>query len=105
MTVFRHEFGMEEALRPRDAAQDGRLQYVIASLGGGFSPEGWLVYGQHPVWTVVTLLGPGVGAVNLYAREQSVHALITTRCSTWLGLFVRWCELAKSRCHTTRFSQ
>lgn len=76
-SLFRHEFGMEEALRLRDAAQDGPLQYVIASLGGGFSPDGWLVYGQHPVWTVVSLLGPGVEAVNLYARDQTAHALIT----------------------------
>ena len=76
-SLFRHEFGMEEALRLRDAGQDGPLQYVIASLGGGYSPDGWLIYGQHPVWTVVTLLGPGAEAVNLYAREQAAHALIT----------------------------
>lgn len=76
-SLFRHEFGMEEALRLRDAGDDGPLQYVIASLGGGFSPDVWLIYGQHPVWTVVTLLGPKVETVNLYAREQGAHALIT----------------------------
>lgn len=76
-SLFRHEFGMEEALRLRDAGQEGPLQYVIASQGGGFSLDGWMIYGQHPVWTVMTLVGPGAEAVNLYAREQSAHALIT----------------------------
>lgn len=76
-SLFRHEMGMEEALRLRDAGTDGPLQFVIASLGGGFSADAWVIYGQHPVWTVVTLLGPGAEAVNLYARENTAHALIT----------------------------
>lgn len=76
-SLFRHEMGIEQALRLRDSGDEGALQYVIASMGGGYSPEGWLIYGQHPVWTAVTLLGPGIEAVNLYAREQAAHALIT----------------------------
>ncbi|HVX15727.1 MAG TPA: Gfo/Idh/MocA family oxidoreductase [Pirellulales bacterium] len=76
-SLFRHEMGMEEALRLRDGGQEGPLQYVIASLGGGFSADVWAIYGQHPVWTVMTLLGPGAEAVNLYAREHTAHALIT----------------------------
>jgi predicted dehydrogenase len=76
-SLFRHEFGMEEALRMRDSKEHGELQYVIASLGGGYSPDGWIIYGHHPVWTVMTLGGPGVEAVSLYARGQAAHALVT----------------------------
>lgn len=76
-SLFRHEMGMEQALRLRDTGEHGPLEYVIASVGGGYSAEGWLVYGQHPAWTVVTLLGPGAEAVNLYARGNAAHALVT----------------------------
>jgi predicted dehydrogenase len=76
-SLFRHEFGMEHALRLRDGKERGSLEYVIASMAGGYSPEGWFIYGQHPVWTVMTLCGPGVEAVSLYARGQTAHALIT----------------------------
>jgi predicted dehydrogenase len=76
-SLFRHEFGMEHALRLRDGKEFGRLEYVIASMAGGYSPEGWFVYGQHPVWTVVTLCGPGAEAVSLYAHGHSAHALVT----------------------------
>ncbi len=76
-SLFRHEFGMEHALRLRDAKEFGPLEYVIASMAGGYSPEGWFVYGQHPVWTVMTLCGPGVEAVSLYARNSTAHGLVT----------------------------
>ena len=76
-SLFRHEFGMEHALRLRDAGEFGKLEYVIASMAGGYSPESWFVYGQHPVWTVMTLCGPGVEAVSLYAKEAAAHGLVT----------------------------
>ncbi len=76
-SLFRHEWGMEEALRLRDSGELGELQYVIASLGGGYSPDAWVIYGQHPVWTVMTLMGPGVEAVSLYARNATAHGLVT----------------------------
>jgi hypothetical protein len=76
-SLFRHEWGMEEALRLRDAGELGDLQYLIASMAGGYSPDGWVVYGQHPVWTVMTLMGPGVEAVSLYARNAAAHGLVT----------------------------
>jgi predicted dehydrogenase len=78
-SLFRHEWGMEAALRMRDSGEFGPLQYVIASMAGGYSPEGWRIYGQHPIWTVMTLCGPRVEAVSAYAREQTCHALITYR--------------------------
>ena len=61
------------AIRPSSAP----LEYVIASMAGGYSPEGWFIYGQHPVWTVMTLCGPGVEAVSLYARQNTAHGLVT----------------------------
>jgi predicted dehydrogenase len=76
-SLFRHEWGMEAALRYRDSGEFGPIEYVIASVQGGYSESGWLVYGQHPAWTVMTLLGPGVEAVSMYAREHTCHALVT----------------------------
>ena len=76
-SLFRHEWGMEQALRLRDSGEHGRLEYVLASLGGGYSLPAWMVYSQHPIWTIVTLAGPGVEAVSAYAREATCHALLT----------------------------
>ena len=76
-SLFRHEMGMEHALRLRDAGEFGKLEYVIASMAGGYSPEGWFVYGQHPVWSVMTLCGPGVEAVSLYAQKNAAHGMVT----------------------------
>jgi predicted dehydrogenase len=76
-SLFRHQWGTEQALRMRDSGEFGPMQYVLASMAGGYSPSGWFVYGHHPAWTVVTLLGPGVDAVSMYARESTAHALVT----------------------------
>lgn len=76
-SLFRHQWGMETALRMRDSGEFGPLQYVIASLMGGYTPDSWFVYGQHPIWSVMTLCGAGVQAVSAYARENTCHALIT----------------------------
>jgi predicted dehydrogenase len=88
-SLFRHEFGMEQALRLRDSGDAGPLQFVLASLGGGYSAESWFIYGQHPVWTVVTLCGAGAEAVSMYAREGTAHALITYKdrmpAEVWYG--------------------
>ena len=105
-SLFRHEFGMEQALRMRDSkkfgtteTEFGKLEYVIASMAGGYSPEGWFVYGQHPTWSVMTLCGPGVEAVNLYAREATAHGLVTYKdrmpAEVWYGrpdLYGNYCE-------------
>lgn len=76
-SLYRHQWGTEQALRLRDAKDQGPIHYVICSQGGGYSTEGWIVYGQHPVWMVMTLQGPGVDAVSMYARENTCHALMT----------------------------
>lgn len=75
-SIFRYEWGVEEVRRLVAEGQLGEIQYVIASMQGGYSPEGWFIYGQHPCWTVVTLLGAGVESVSLYARGNSAHGLV-----------------------------
>lgn len=76
-SLFRHQWGTETALRMRDSKEFGDLQYVIASQGGGYSDRGWLIYGHHPIWMVMTLCGAGVEAVSLYTRENTCRAWIT----------------------------
>ncbi len=88
-SLFRHEWGTEAAIRARDAGEFGPILYIIAGVEGGFSPDGWVVYGQHPSWTVVTLLGTGADAVSLYARENQSHAMVTYKdrmpAEIWFG--------------------
>jgi predicted dehydrogenase len=100
-SLFRHEFGMEQALRLRDAGDQGTLQFVLASMAGGYTPAGWFVYGQHPVWTVMTLCGPGAEAVSMYAREATAHALVTYRdrmpAEVWYGRP----DIGGQYCHTS----
>ena len=76
-SLYRHQWGTEEALRMKASGEFGPLQYVIACTGGAYSYPGWFIYGQHPVWTCMTLCGPGVKAVSMYARDAACHALIT----------------------------
>lgn len=76
-STFRHELGTETALRMRDSGEFGPIEYVIASLQGGYTHDAWMVYGQHPAWMVVTLMGAGVEAVSMYTRGEDGHALIT----------------------------
>jgi len=76
-SLFRHSSGTEAALRKRDLGEFGSIRYLVAAVQSGHSPDGWLVYGQHPAWTVVTLLGPKVQSVSMYAREDTCHALVT----------------------------
>ncbi|MBM3875562.1 MAG: hypothetical protein FJ386_02445 [Verrucomicrobia bacterium] len=76
-SLFRHQWGTEEALRMKRSGEFGPLQYVIASQAGGWSYQGWFIYGQHPTWMAMTLCGAGVEAVSMYAREATCHALLT----------------------------
>lgn len=88
-SLFRHQWGTEQALRMRASGEHGTLQYVIASLGGGYSLPGWMIYSQHPIWTIMTLAGPGVDAVSAYAFGGACHALLTYRdrmpAEVWYG--------------------
>lgn len=76
-SLYRHQWGTEEALRMKAAGDAGPLQYVVCSQAGGWSYQSWFIYGQHPVWMCMTLCGPGVKAVNMYAREATCRAWIT----------------------------
>lgn len=75
-SIFRYEWGIEEVRRLIAEGTHGDIQYVIASMGGGYSPDGWFVYGHHPCWTIMTLLGAGVESVSLYARQNAAHGLV-----------------------------
>ncbi|MBI2808781.1 MAG: Gfo/Idh/MocA family oxidoreductase [Planctomycetes bacterium] len=100
-SLFRHEFGMEQALRIRDAGEAGPLQFVLASMAGGYSREGWFIYGQHPAWTVVTLCGPAVEAVSMYAREATAHALVTYRDRMPAEIWYGRPDIGSQYCHTS----
>src|SRR4051812_11910331 len=76
-SIFRHEWGMDNALRMRDSGEVGQLEHVSARLQSRYSLPGWMIYGQHPVWTVMTLMGPGVDSVSLYEYKDTCHGLIT----------------------------
>ena len=104
-SLFRHEWGMEAALRKRDAGEFGKIQYVIAGVQGGYSPDGWMVYGQHPAWTVMTLLGPGVEAVSMVAHEATCHALVTYKDRMPAEIWFGRPNEAWEYCHTTVFFQ
>src|SRR5581483_11664741 len=74
-SLFRHQWGTEQALRMKALGEVGSLQYVIASQGGEWGPDRWAIYGQHPTWMAMTLCGPGIDAVSMYAREKVCHPL------------------------------
>jgi predicted dehydrogenase len=80
-SLFRHQWGTEEAVRRRDIKDIGKdigeLTYVLASQGGEHNLDRWLVYGHHPTWTVITLCGPKVEAVSMVEKGPVCHALIT----------------------------
>ena len=76
-SIFSYEWGVEEVRRIKARGDLGNIEYVIASMMGGYSPKGWFVYGQHPCWSIMTLLGSGVEAVSLYAKDRAAHGMVT----------------------------
>ena len=74
---FGTSLGMEAALRMRDAGTFGPIEFITATLHSRYSLPGWMIYGQHPVWTAMTLMGPGVDSVSMYEYKDTCHALIT----------------------------
>jgi len=88
-SIWRYEWGMEAALRMRDAGEFGAIEHVSARLFSRYSRNGWMVYGQHPVWGIVTLMGPGAEAVSMYEYKDTCHGLITYAdrypCHFWFG--------------------
>ncbi len=88
-SIFNYEWGMEAAQRMRDSGEFGQLEHVSARLMSRYSLPGWMVYGQHPVWTIVTLMGAGADAISLYEYNDTCHGLITFAdrypCHVWFG--------------------
>ena len=100
-SLYRHQWGTEEALRIKRSNEAGPLQYVVASQGGGWTPSGWVIYGHHPVWMAMTLCGAGVDAVSMYAREATCHTLLTYTdrmpAEVWYGRP----DVTPTYCHTS----
>ncbi len=88
-SIFRYEWGMENALRMRDSDDYGAIEHVSARLHSRYRLEGFMIYGQHPVWTVMTLMGAGVDAVSMYEYIDTSHTLMTYKdrypCHVWYG--------------------
>jgi len=88
-SLFCHEWGMEAALRMRDSGAFGAIEHVSARLHSRYSLPAWMIYGQHPVWTIVRLMGAGVAAVSMYEYKDTCHALVTYAdrypCHVWYG--------------------
>jgi predicted dehydrogenase len=88
-SIFNHEWGMEAAKRMRDSGEFGDIEHVSARLHSRYQLSGWMIYGQHPVWTVMSLMGAGVDAVSMYEYKDTCHAQITYEdrypCHVWYG--------------------
>ncbi len=88
-SLFRFEWGMEAALRMRDSGEHGPLEHVSARLFSRYSRDAWMIYGQHPVWTILTLMGAGVEAVSMLDYKDTCHGMITYPdrypCHFWFG--------------------
>jgi len=88
-SIFRYEWGMEAALRMRDGGEFGQLEHVSARLFSRYTKDAWMIYGQHPVWSVITLMGAGAEAVSMLEYKDTCHALITFAdrypCHVWFG--------------------
>lgn len=95
-SIFNYEFGMEQAKRQRDTGEHGEIEHVSARLMSRYALDGWMIYGQHPVWTVMSLMGPGVDAVSMYEYKDTCHAQITYAdrypCHVWYGQPYEWFE-------------
>lgn len=88
-SIFRYEWGMEAALRLRDAGRFGPLEHVSARMMSRYKLDGWMIYGQHPLWSIITLMGAGVEAVSMIDHVDTCHALVTYAdrypCHAWYG--------------------
>ena len=88
-SIFNYEWGMEAARRMRNSGEFGNIEHVSARLHSRYRLDGWMIYGQHPVWTVMSLMGAGVDGVSMYEYKDTCHALITYPdrypCHVWYG--------------------
>jgi predicted dehydrogenase len=87
--IFRFEWGMEAAKRMRDSGEFGEIEHVSARMNSRYSSANWSVYGQHPLWTIISLMGAGVEAVSMYEHVDTCHGFVTFQdrypCHFWWG--------------------
>lgn len=100
-SLYRHQWGTEQALRYRDSKEFGEMTYAICSQAGAYNPDGWVVYGQHPAWMIMTLCGAGVEAVNMYAHKNSCHALVTYEDRAPGEIWYGRPDMTHRYCHTS----
>ena len=77
-SLFRHEWGMEAALRMRDAGEFGPIQYVIASMAGRLSPGRLVHLRPAPGLDGDDAVRPRRrGGQHVRPRGRPAHALVT----------------------------
>ena len=77
-SLFRHEWGMEEALRMNAIGRVRRAAITSSPAGrAAHAPAAGSSTASIRSGRWMTLCGPGVEAVSMYARENACHALIT----------------------------
>jgi len=95
-SIFNFEQGMQQAKRLRDSGEHGAIEHVSARLFSRYSFDAWMIYGQHPAWTIMSLMGAGIDAVSLYEYKDTCHAQITYAdrypCHIWYGQPFEWFE-------------
>ena len=99
-SLFRHEFGMEHALRLRNAKD--LAHWSTSSRHGGRLHAGRLVH-LRPTSGLDrdNAVRPGGEAVSLYARGFSAHALVTYADRTAGGGVVRPARRRRPYCSTS----
>lgn len=104
-SIFCHQWGTQEAVRMRESGEFGPLNYAMCCQAGDCGNErAWRVYGQHPVWMLLTLCGGGVNAVGSLQRDKSCHAWLTwpderMPAEVWYGRP----DIVGSYCETTAY--
>ncbi|MCE9603626.1 MAG: Gfo/Idh/MocA family oxidoreductase [Planctomycetia bacterium] len=99
-SLYRHQWGTEQALRYRDSKEFGEMTFAMCSQAGGHNTDRWLVYGQHPTWMIMTLCGPGVKAVNMIEHGDMCHVMLTYENRAPAEI---WCgrpDMTHRYCHT-----
>jgi len=90
----------------KESGEFGELNYAMCCQASDCREDrGWLIYGHHPVWMLLTLCGAGVEAVGTYHRENAWHTWLTwpdrMPAEAWYGRP----DLSGWYCETTAFFQ
>lgn len=105
-SIFCHQWGTQQARRMIDSGEFGGLQYAVCSQASACtSDRGWRIYGQHPVWMLLTVCGAGVEAVTAYHRDTAWHTQLMwpdrMPAHAWYGRP----DISGSYCQTTLYFQ